>query len=874
MFIDAPVGHGKSRLLDAASGLAQETGMRVIDARGGELEGDFAFGLAIQLFESHWFSADAGERAALLEGPARAVGDLITGSVSQLDRLSGERRYQYVRGLFWLTCHLAIPPIDGPQGGPLALLVDDIHWADAWSLRFLAYLADRIRSLPIALVVAAGAGEQSSEPRALAALRRTADDYILRLRPLSDHGVAMVVRDAFAAPDNAFIRSCARATGGNPFLLVELLRKVRDLEAPPTARTARLVADFVPDAVQKAMTSRLAAMPSEARALAMAVAVLGSETPLGQAARVAGLEVAEAVAAADALASVCLFRPGTPLAFAHPLIGSAVKASLSGLARGNIHLRAASVLEHEGAAGDALATHRLAAPVDPERALARGRALLREHRHREASDIFIAALGQAGGADTTLADELEAAYISAAAFVPDRVSDVRSRAESLRRRAARHPSLAQRAALTHLAALGGVLGQSRAAVTQLVDTAWNDEEPIAPTPEEPVWPLLAGSLLFVDELERSLEICASALPMTLERLSPGGYAAATYCRASALYHQGRIVDALAAAQSSLDAALDEGRPSPLSALGPAALGLLQCGELAQADQTLSPLANPAALNPIDVPVLLDARAQLRLAQLRPSEALADAAEAGRSSHTYDGPAAPGAVAWRSTAALAHLALGDRTAARQLASEELRLARASGVTRLVVRNLRVLGLAEHRERRLALLEEAVKTGDAGPTRLEHVHALVDFGSALRRSNRRAAARGPLRRALELSHRGGIRQLADRARQELIASGARPRRARTTGPDSLTPSERRVAELAARGLTTRQIAATLFVSPKTVEFHLRHVYEKLAVASSRFELARAMRAARLDVRVADPDYGAEPVLGSPPAAVDSRAAAVAG
>jgi DNA-binding CsgD family transcriptional regulator len=294
--------------------------------------------------------------------------------------------------------------------------------------------------------------------------------------------------------------------------------------------------------------------------------------------------------------------------------------------------------------------------------------------------------------------------------------------------------------------------------------------------------------------------------------------------------------------------------------------MLQCGEHAQADQVLSPLADPAGLNPIDLPALLDARAQLRLAQARPGEALADAVEAGRRSETHDGPAAPGAVAWRSTAALAHLALGDRPAARRLASEELRLARASGVTRLVVRNLRVLGLAERRERRLALLEEAVEIGDAGPTRLEHILALVDFGSALCRANRRTAARAPLRRALELSHRGGIRDLAERAHEELIASGARPRRARTTGPESLTPSERRVAELAARGLTTRQIAAALFVSPKTVEFHLRHVYEKLAVASSRFELARAMRAARLDARGAD--GGHEPVLDSPPPATDSR------
>jgi DNA-binding CsgD family transcriptional regulator len=61
---------------------------------------------------------------------------------------------------------------------------------------------------------------------------------------------------------------------------------------------------------------------------------------------------------------------------------------------------------------------------------------------------------------------------------------------------------------------------------------------------------------------------------------------------------------------------------------------------------------------------------------------------------------------------------------------------------------------------------------------------------------------------------------------------------SGAEALTPSERRVADLAAGGLTTRQIAETLFVTPKTVEFHLRHVYRKLDIASSREELARAL------------------------------------
>jgi DNA-binding CsgD family transcriptional regulator len=123
-------------------------------------------------------------------------------------------------------------------------------------------------------------------------------------------------------------------------------------------------------------------------------------------------------------------------------------------------------------------------------------------------------------------------------------------------------------------------------------------------------------------------------------------------------------------------------------------------------------------------------------------------------------------------------------------------------------------------------------------LELVRALLDFGGALRRANRRTAARGPLREALELAHAGGAAVLAQAASDELAASGARRARLMLSGLQSLTPSERRVANVAARGLTTRQIAEALFVTPKTVEFHLRHIYQKLDI-SSRGELLALMR-----------------------------------
>ena len=129
------------------------------------------------------------------------------------------------------------------------------------------------------------------------------------------------------------------------------------------------------------------------------------------------------------------------------------------------------------------------------------------------------------------------------------------------------------------------------------------------------------------------------------------------------------------------------------------------------------------------------------------------------------------------------------------------------------------------------------------RLEFLHALVDLGAATRRANRRTAAREILNEALELCRQHGATALAQQALEEIAGTGAPRRRPLAMGVGSLTPSERRVAELAADGRTTQQIAAELFVTPKTVEFHLRHIYRKLEVASTRAELTKAVRASGL-------------------------------
>jgi DNA-binding CsgD family transcriptional regulator len=141
----------------------------------------------------------------------------------------------------------------------------------------------------------------------------------------------------------------------------------------------------------------------------------------------------------------------------------------------------------------------------------------------------------------------------------------------------------------------------------------------------------------------------------------------------------------------------------------------------------------------------------------------------------------------------------------------------------------------------LLVRAVGVLDPSPARLEHTRALVDLGSALRRVNRRAAARDPLRQGLDLAERGGMLRLAQRARTELGACGARPRRSAVTGIEALTPAERQVADLAAAGHSNREIAQRLYVTRRTVETHLTHVFAKLGISGRRELIVRFAHAA---------------------------------
>ncbi|HEX6667312.1 MAG TPA: AAA family ATPase [Solirubrobacterales bacterium] len=184
-----------------------------------------------------------------------------------------------------------------------------------------------------------------------------------------------------------------------------------------------------------------------------------------------------------------------------------------------------------------------------------------------------------------------------------------------------------------------------------------------------------------------------------------------------------------------------------------------------------------------------------------------------------------------------VAIGDLARARELVDDLTVSARRWGTPSALGNGLRADAAVRGGVEGIGLLEEAVALQEGSPARVHRVHALVELGEALRREGHRTRAREPLREGFTLARQCGAARLAKRAHAELEATGETLRRYAPIGVESLTPSERRVAELAASGMTNRQIAQSLFVTVKTVEAHLSAAYDKLDI-SSRGQLSEVL------------------------------------
>ena len=474
---------------------------------------------------------------------------------------------------------------------------------------------------------------------------------------------------------------------------------------------------------------------------------------------------------------------------------------------------------------------------DPERraeaSLALGHALYWAGDEEQGVEVLERALAEQPDLDAGLRHRLEAELIVNATRLPSQYKRARERLARIDVSLDEGPGA--RVLLSgwayHECAGGG--DAERAAATALAAlTAMSDEE------RARNYTGGCYALLYTDRLDEGVRLLDATLADVRRRGAVFHFSSLSMTRAIFQYARGALAEAEADGRAALEALPRRNVWFVPAAHGWLAQILVERGATSEAAGLLDAVEATVPPDAFSRAPLLRARTLVEAARGDHRSALAHALELGRQltafGHTNPPVSYP---AWRSLAALAHHALGDRDAALALAREEVELARAWGAPRTLGRALRIRGLIEGGGGGVELIREAVAVLDGSPARLEHAYALADLGAALRRGNRRGEARERLRDALEFAERAGANLLAEYAHEELIATGARPRRLVLTGAAALTSSERRIAAMAAEGLSNREIAQALFVTSRTVEMHLSNAFRKLGVAS-RTQLPAAL------------------------------------
>ena len=385
LLIEGVAGIGKTSLLTQACERAAGAGMTVRVARAAEFEGGYAWGVVGQLF---------GPDVQVCGGPGLA-GDATALADAALGRggpARGEDSFAVVHGLYWLTVGIA-------QRAPLLLAVDDLHWADQPSLRFLAHLARRLEGLPVLLVLTV------REPRAgtvqdkalTASLAAEPGVTVLRPAALGTAASADLVRGALgSAPSAAFQAACYELTGGNPLLLRALLDSLEaegirgaDPDVPHLRR-------LTPGTVSRRVLLQLGRMSAAALAAARGVAVLGTSATTARAARLAGLDADAGAEAVGTLMAERLIEGDQALRFVHPLVRSVVYQDLAAPVRQRWHQRAARMLDAEGAPLQEVTVHLLASgPAGDSWAVAKLGEAAADVRGRGASDVAVLCLQRA-----------------------------------------------------------------------------------------------------------------------------------------------------------------------------------------------------------------------------------------------------------------------------------------------------------------------------------------------------------------------------------------------------------------------------------------------------------------------------------------------
>jgi DNA-binding CsgD family transcriptional regulator len=364
--------------------------------------------------------------------------------------------------------------------------------------------------------------------------------------------------------------------------------------------------------------------------------------------------------------------------------------------------------------------------------------------------------------------------------------------------------------------------------------AWRDGALLAEQGvDSPGWVMVTWALQLADDLPGAHAVVSAAVAAAQRSGTRDALAAVSCLRARICLNRGLLADA----QADTETALEVGRGGPFRlAVESQALHAVVRIERGDWQGAAAELDALPATSGVERAWVLFARGWLQLAGNRAADALLLFLRVG--SWLRDELAADhSALPWRAAAAHAALAIGDRARARELSIPLLELGESAGLPIVHARGLHLLGMLDGGPTGAARLRSAGRLYASAGAALAHAATLVDLGGLLRRDGGRKQARDPLQRALDEATRLGAVRLAERARTELAAAGARPRTAVRSGPGALTASEARVCRLAADGLSNPEIAQALFVSPKTVEYHLHNAYRKLGVRG-RAELATAL------------------------------------
>lgn len=870
--IEGPAGIGKSSLLGAAIGLARQRGLDVLGARGSELERGFPYGVVRQLLEPPL--RDAGERLSLGErddfGTLNDLYWLLAGLAERrpllvcLDdaqwadvaslRFAGylARRLDGVAALVCVTLRparsepelAALLAEAGRSAGVLrpaplspagaAKLAQDLLGGEPEE-RFLAACHEATGGNPMLLrELCRGLSESGVEPTAarVGEVRRIGGDALaasvrLRLSQLPAAGgglarAAAVLGDGAELDDAAALAGLTQEDALDALDALagqDVLRRGPGLEfAHPLLREAVIAGIGAGEAARAhAEAARLLAARG-ASAQRVAEQILRAP-PTGEPGRVETLrEVASgALAAGEGRAAVAYLRraleepPATVDRVAVLMALARAEALVDGPAAVEHATQALELIEEPRARAAAAATLASLLPaIDPDRSIEVGRAALRE----------------LGDSDPELQRRLEAIVLTGELLA----EPGRRGGEPIGREA--------------LAAADGDEGPSE----RMLACTVGFREARANLPAAEVVPLVrrafrgewtrhaeaAGAqyvfgmlVLIAADDDDVLGLCDEweVAGRRLGRL--GAYSGAKMFRAHALVARGELEEAATEAADALEA-METYRPGgaavayAAAALADAQIGM---GELEGAGATLGRAGDAlGAPSTVNLHSLWLSRAQLRREAGDPAGALEELLDLGRRFERIGGRN-PALLPWRSEAALLASELGDAERARGLAEEEVALAREWGAPRALGRAIAAAGTVGGDP---ALLREAVAVLEASGARLELARAQLRLGMGIS-PHSPSEAREPLGRALELAAACGAAPLERCAREELLATGARPRRRAVSGPGALTRRERQVAEIALGGRSNREIAQELYLTTRTVETHLTRVYRKLGIGS---------------------------------------------